>query len=98
MKHFFQKTFVPLFLMITCPPTVILVWHVNTAMNGSILNFLHLALQQGFLNTLWQIWQPVFFGTQPAWEIIVTFMATQLLLMRIVPGKRVTGPETAKGN
>ncbi len=98
MKSFFQKTMVPLFLMITCPPTVILIWHINTTLNGSILNFGHLVLQQGFFNTLWQIWQPVFFGTKTAWEIIFTFMTTQLLLMRIVPGKPITGPETAKGN
>src|SRR3990167_10214038 len=98
MYIFFQKTVVPLFLIIACPPAVILVWHINTSMNGSLLNFIQIALQNGIWHTIWQIWKPVFFGTHAAWKIIFTFMAVQLILMRIVPGKRVTGPETAKGN
>ncbi|HLB56747.1 MAG TPA: 7-dehydrocholesterol reductase [Coxiellaceae bacterium] len=98
MKKFFQKTIGPLFLMITCPPAVILAWYINTNMQGSLLNFAHIALQNGIMNTIWQIWQPVFFGTHIAWKIILIFMAIQLLLMRIVPGKTVTGPETANGN
>lgn len=98
MKSFLRRTIVPLFLMISCPLSVILAWHINTRMNGSLLIFAHTAMQNGIGHTIWQIWQPVFFGTKTAWEIIFIFMATQLLLMRIVPGKRVTGPETAKGN
>jgi len=98
MKHLFQNSLLPLFLMITCPPTVILIWHINTNMNSSITHLMNIGLQNGFWNTLVQIWKPVFFGTKTAWKIIFTFMVTQLLLMRIVPGKKVTGPETAKGN
>lgn len=98
MRIFFQKTVVPLFLMISCPLTVILVWHINNSMNGSLLSFAHETMQKGMWHTVWQIWQPVFFGTHAAWKIIFIFMATQLLLMRVVPGKRITGPETIKGN
>ena len=98
MKLFFQKTLFPLFLMLTCPPTVILVWHINTHMNGSLHHFVSVALQNGIWHTIWQIWQPVFFGTSTAWKIILTFMLAQLCLLRIIPGKSVTGPETPKGN
>src|SRR3990167_10345678 len=98
MKIFFRKTFVPLFLMLTCPPAAILFFYINTQLDGSITQFYHLVTQQGFFTTLWQIWQPVFFGTRDAWEMIGAFMITQLILMRVVPGKKVTGPETPKGN
>lgn len=98
MSSFFKRTFVPLFLIVTCPPTVLLVWHINTEMSGSLTLFLQTVLQHGLWSTIWQIWQPVFFGTSSAWKIILTFSAVQLLLMRIVPGKTVTGPETPNGN
>ncbi len=39
-----------------------------------------------------------FFGTREAWFVISIFMITQLLLIRIVAGKRFEGPITPKGN
>ena len=98
MKQFFRNTIFPLFLMIACPPTVILAWHINTHMNGSLLNFVNGLFQNGIGHSIWQVWQPYFFGTQTAWKIILTFMLTQLLLMRIIPGKKITGPQTPKRN
>ncbi|PIZ03472.1 MAG: 7-dehydrocholesterol reductase [Gammaproteobacteria bacterium CG_4_10_14_0_8_um_filter_38_16] len=98
MSSWFQKTIAPLFLMIICPPAVILIWHINFAMQGSMMLFYHTLLQNGIWHTIWGIWQPVFFGTSTAWKMIAIFMATQLILMRVVPGKHVTGPETPKGN
>lgn len=98
MPSHLRNTIFPLFLMIVCPLSVLVFWHINTSLNGSILSFITTVFQQGIAQTLWQIWSPVFFGTQAAWEIIAIFMATQLLLMRVIPGKRVTGPETPRGN
>ncbi|OGT44530.1 MAG: 7-dehydrocholesterol reductase [Gammaproteobacteria bacterium RIFCSPHIGHO2_12_FULL_38_11] len=93
-----RNTLFPLFLILTCPPTALLVWHINANLNGSVSLFLQVVIKNGFWHTLWQIWQPVFFGTPMAWKIIFIFMATQLLLLRIIPGSQVTGPETPKGN
>lgn len=98
MKNFFRKTCVPLFLMTACPLAALIFFHINTTLNGSVMQFYHIILQQGLWNTLWQIWQPVFFGTTIAWEMIGIFMTLQLILMRIIPAKKVTGPETPKGN
>ncbi|OGT34387.1 MAG: 7-dehydrocholesterol reductase [Gammaproteobacteria bacterium RIFCSPHIGHO2_02_FULL_39_13] len=98
MKNFCRRTLFPLFILLTCPLTVILAWHINTSLNGSLLNFAHIAMQNGMGHTIWKIEQPVFFGTFTAWKIIFIFMVTQLTLMRIIPGKRITGPETHKGN
>jgi len=98
MRSFFRETMVPLFLIVLCPPVVLLVWHVNSAMSGSLEAFMQQASQQGFFSLLYHIWQPVFFGTAAAWKIIFIFMASQLLLMRIIPGKKATGPTTPKGH
>ncbi len=88
----------PLFLITVCPPAAIIMWYTNVALNGSLTALAVLFTQKGFFTTLYQIWSPVFFGTREAWFIISIFMITQLLLMRIVPGKRFEGPITPKGN
>lgn len=98
MRSFLQRTIIPLFLMITCPISVLLIWHINTALNGSIIAFIQEVMHNGLFTTIRHIWGPVFLGTPTAWKIIFIFMAVQLLLMRVIPGKRVTGPETPKGN
>lgn len=98
MNKTFFNVFMYVFLLVCCPPTVLLVWHTCAHLNGSLLALAQLMMQQGIFTTIWQIWQPVFFGTKAAWTIIFSFMAVQLLLMRFVPGKKVTGPETPKGN
>ena len=48
---------------------------------------------------LYKIW-PTFHGplSYPAWFQILSFMSFQLLLMRVVPGARFSGPTTPKGN
>ncbi len=97
-QSFFRKTLVPLLLMLCCPPMAILVWHINLDMGGSLHAFMHLVIIQGFFSTLWEVWQPIFFGSAIAWKMIFIFMATQLILMRIIPGKTVYGPETPHGN
>src|SRR5690606_24815189 len=37
-------------------------------------------------------------GTPMAYQIIAIYMATQLILMRVVPGKPFMGPITPQGN
>lgn len=98
MKNFLRNTLFPLFLMTACPLSVLIFWSINTVWHGSLIDFIHSTQQQGIWHTIHSIWAPVFFGTKTAWKIILTFMILQLLLMRIIPGKRVTGPLTPKGN
>jgi len=98
MRLFFRNSFVPLLLIVLCPPTVLVVWTINSSLGGSILAFWNQVIQDGFFSLLYQIWRPVFFGTVMAWKIIVIFMAVQLILMRVVPGKRANGPMTSKGH
>lgn len=89
---------VPSLLLFLCPPAVFVFWYVGTHLEGSFVNFWHLVSQKGLFATIWMIWKPVFFGSPTAWKIIGFFAASQLFLMRVVPGKPFLGPVTPKGN
>ena len=96
--NFLRRTLAPLCLIALCPPLVILFWYACSHLGGSLVELYALFRTLGFLKALWMIWGPVFFGSKTAWIMIFTFMASQLLLMRLVPGKRFLGPVTPQGN
>lgn len=98
LTRFARNTLFPLFLIVACAPTAIIIWYTNIVLGGSLHALWDLFLTYGFFTTLYNIWQPIFFGTKTAWMIIGIFMALQLILMRIIPGKRFLGPYTPKGN
>ncbi len=91
-------TLIPLLLIVLTPPSAILIWYTNTTLGGSLYALWQQFLSNGFISTLYHIWSPVFFGSAKAWGIIFIFAATQLLLMRLVPGKKEYGPVTPQGN
>jgi 7-dehydrocholesterol reductase len=73
-------------------------WYVNTALDGSIARLTSEISQKGFFTFMYDIWQPVFWGSKQAWTMIFVFMLVQLLIMRLTPGKQFKGPITPKGN
>jgi 7-dehydrocholesterol reductase len=75
-----------------------LMWYTNVELDGSVVKLYHLFASQGVFSTIYKIWSPVFFGTAFAWKVVALFIAVELLLMRILPGKRVQGPVTPKGH
>ncbi len=93
-----RQTLVPATLISVCPPTAILVWYTHTALGGSMSKLGAMIAAQGFFSTLHAIWRPVFFGTSTAWTMIAAFALMQLVLMRVLPGKKFLGPVTANGN
>ena len=95
---FFHRTLAPLFLLICCPPTALLMWEINVEHGGSLASFVERVLAVGFLNELASIWKPVLWGTAAGWKIIGVFAVVQLLLMRLVPGRSFRGPTTPKGH
>lgn len=96
--NFLRNTLFPLFLIVSAPPFAIIVWYTNTQLSGSLLQLGQLFMSQGFFHTLYTMWAPVFFGSPTAWSMIAIFMAFQLALMRLVPGKTAYGPITPNGN
>lgn len=84
-----RNCLVPL-LWISCflAPLVMLIGYTNSSLGGSCeklyLQFMH----KGFFSTLYTIWQPCFFGTSTAWKILITFVCSACICIKILPGKR----------
>jgi 7-dehydrocholesterol reductase len=88
----------PLFLILVCPPFAMIMWYINTALQGSFSAFSALVQQQGFFSVLYQLWRPVMFGSPTAWLMLLIFSVSQLAIMRFLPGKVFHGPLTPQGN
>jgi 7-dehydrocholesterol reductase len=93
-----RMTVVPLFLIAACPPTVILVWYTHVHLGGSLSALFALFAREGFFAALAKIWGPVFFGSRAAWTILGVFAATELALLRFLPGRIFEGPPSPQGN
>ncbi len=88
----------PLLLMLCCPPFVMLLWYTNSSLDGSLLALWQLITEQGLGQTIYQVWQPHFWGSPLAWSLIFIFMLVEFTLMVILPGKKWQGPVTPQGN
>ena len=82
-----RTTIVPLILIGTCPPIVLVLWYTVTELGGSLHALWEMFGRDGVFTTVYAIWRPVIFGTPEAWTILAVFAGAQLLLDRIVPGK-----------
>ena len=98
LGELFHRTLMPLFLLICCPPTALLMWEINVKYDGSVAAFVEQAIAVGFFAELASAWKPVVWGTAAGWKIIGVFAVVQLLLMRFVPGPTFRGPTTPKGS
>lgn len=93
-----RTTIAPLLLIIGCSPFAILIWYTNVYLDGSIQALGSYLLEQGLLSGIWNIWAPYFLGTQAAWTILGIYAVLQILFMKFLPGKLVTGPATPNGH
>jgi 7-dehydrocholesterol reductase len=93
-----RRTLMPLLLMLVCPPTVFLIWYANVTFGGSLHDLYAFFAENGFFTTLYAIGKPVFFGTPIAWKMVAAYIAVQLVLMKVIPGKSYEGPPTSHGN
>lgn len=98
MNKKLRNTLGPLFLMLACPPAVMLIWYTNTVLKGSLSALIIKLTHEGLFTTIAQVWGPRFFGSVSAWTILAVFMAFQLFLMKCLPGKKCFGSMTPKGN
>lgn len=98
MQAVIRRILGPLFLILVCPPFVMLMWYTNAQLNGSASQLLNMIQSQGLLTTIYQVWQPYFFGSTTAWTILACFAVFELILMKAVPGKPFAGPITENGN
>jgi hypothetical protein len=93
-----RMTLIPATLMLLCPPTAILVWYTHRALGGSIAALGQLVAREGLGGTVSRVFTPVFFGSPTAWAVIGIFAASQLALLRLLPGPPFHGPVTTTGH
>ncbi len=96
--NWLRKTCVPLLLMVCCPLMALFVWYTNVHLGGSLLRLWETVISEGIFSTIGAVWSPIIFGSPLAWKMILIFGATQLVLMRLLPGKTIEGPLTPGGN
>jgi 7-dehydrocholesterol reductase len=93
-----RRTGVPLLIMVGAPMTALLVWHTNVALDGSLTALVGEIARQGLVGTIVAAGRPVLVGSRTAWTIIGVFVAIQLALVRVLPGRAFTGPTTPTGH
>ncbi|KTD17966.1 7-dehydrocholesterol reductase [Legionella jordanis] len=93
-----RNTLGPLFLILVCPPFAILMWYTNSHLQGSLQQLGLFLKQEGIFRGIYEIWQPLFFGSPTAWTIIAVFIFFEFLLAKYLRGKPFKGPITPKGN
>lgn len=93
-----RQTLFPLSLIVMCPQLVFIFWYTCVFLDGSLYQLGELMQREGVLTTLYNIYSPYIFGTKAAWQIIATFAAFELALMKMLPGKLFHGPVTPAGN
>lgn len=91
-----RETLGPLALMFLTPIVSIIFFHVCAHMNGDFIAFAGLVYEMGFWTVMSSIWPNPF--DAEVWQMILSFMAFELALMKLVPGKRFEGSLTPKGN
>jgi len=91
---FGNRSLMSLLLVLLCPYFVITLWFVCKHCNGSLLELSNKILLEGpfCMSSSVNLFNPI------AWKVIFSYMAFELLLMRIVPGKTFHATVTATGH
>lgn len=91
-----RETFGPLILMATTPAFSMVMFHVNTQMNSDFLAFAKLCMEDGFFQTVHNVWPTPW--DPSVWKLILGFMVFEAILQRWMPGKEFKATLTPKGN
>lgn len=80
------------------PSMVFLIWYTVMHCNGSYMKMLSVFSQRSLFHGIAEIIKLVNYPTAPVVWLICLYMVYGLAMMKILPGKTVTGPLTPKGN
>ena len=96
--HFFCRTLVPSFIIVSSPNLAILLWFTTVKCNGSFSALWQMLTEHGYSNGILKIWLDIHIASPLSVAVIGGYMLWALILMILVPGPRSTGPVTPKGN
>lgn len=98
IRHFLNKIFFPLCLVLTTPNIVILYWYTNAHCNGSYSEMLSKLQDGSVLYNLAHIWGSISIINSFTTGVVFGYCMWAVLWMKILPGKQVEGPLTPNGN
>ncbi|XP_059156341.1 uncharacterized protein LOC131941239 [Physella acuta] len=97
-RHVFSTVLVPLAIMAAVPNVVVLMWYTVMHCGGSYNRMLAVFTDRSLLHGLGVMWSRTSYPSAPIVWILVAYGIYALAMMKVLPGKYVTGPVTPKGN
>ena len=87
------------FLLVGVPPLLILyIYYAIVHGDGSVAILLLMWAKDLFITTTASVAAPYLFGSRVAWKVLGCYAASELLLMRVLPGQMQTGPPSPTGH
>lgn len=87
------------FLLVGVPPLLILyLYYAIVHGDGSVAILLLMWAKDLFITTTASVAAPYLFGSRLAWKVLGCYAASELLLMRVLPGQMQTGPPSPTGH
>jgi 7-dehydrocholesterol reductase len=96
--RFWHYTLVPIVLMVATPTFNVLLSYTVQKCEGSVTELVARLTENGLGNGIARVYAEVSWGSNLACGVILSYLAWAVLLMKLLPGKRVQGPVTPKGN
>uniref|UniRef100_A0A2C9JXE6 7-dehydrocholesterol reductase n=1 Tax=Biomphalaria glabrata TaxID=6526 RepID=A0A2C9JXE6_BIOGL len=98
LKRMVNNILGPLAILLIFPNFMILIWYNIFHCNGSYLKLLYLVADKSNWSSLIHVWSLAGYPSPViVWSLILYF-AYALAMMKLLPGKKVFGPITPKGN
>ncbi|XP_050400288.1 uncharacterized protein LOC126817380 [Patella vulgata] len=98
LRRFFHNTLVPVFLMLFVPNLMTFLWYTAFRCDGSYSKFISVFSGRSVFEGLNVIWNQTSLGSWTISGILIGYCIYALAMMKLLPGKMVTGPLTPKGN
>nr|KAG5710282.1 hypothetical protein BaRGS_008998 [Batillaria attramentaria] len=98
LKHFVNRTLMPVFLITFVPNLVMMLWFAAVHCDGSYACLGNVFRERSLVGGLQHIWSHVHTPSAPIVWIVAGYSVFALIIMRVLPGKTVYGPLTPKGN
>lgn len=98
VKSIWNKTAVPLFLMLSTPNVALIMWYVAVHCDGSYAVFASRFSGKPFFTSLMDLWATMRPPSPFSVLVFTGFCVWSILMMKILPGKTIKGPLTPKGN
>lgn len=97
-RHVFTKMIFPTFILMCCPNVVMIFWYTNAKCNGHYTELLSRFHGQSVITMMVNIWSEVSIFNSFTFGVIFGYFAWAIFWMKVLPGSRVEGPVTEKGN